>query len=272
MIKNKYYNWYNVIVNHAKSQQRIKGTGEYYESHHIMPKSLGGDNSKDNLVLLTAKEHVVCHHLLTKCTEGTDRAKMNYAFWSLVNGWGDFRTGYRITARQYTKLKEDIARQISANNTGRPSTPASPEGLERIRQAAKMRPRKRGEDNPLYGTKRPGVGGRKKGTGWSEQERITQMEVRSAPGYHDFLKNPERGRKISESQKGRPGTATGTIWCNDGVREYQVTEIPLGFVKGRLITNASKKGMRWFNNGIDNRQFKDGEQPAGFTHGRISKK
>jgi hypothetical protein len=273
MMNNKYYIWYNTIINHAINQHRVKGGDIFYENHHIIPKSLGGDNSKSNLVLLTAKEHVVCHHLLTKFTVGPEKSKMNYAFWSLVNGWGNTRSGHRITARQYANLKEEIAKQISKQNTGRPSAPVSPEGLERIRLAAKQRPRKRGKDNHNFGKKRPGIGGRKKGTGWSETERANQMKTRSVPGYHDFLKNPERGKKISDSQKGRPGTSTGTIWCNDGVKEYQVTEIPIGFNKGRLnIKNAAKIGLRWFNNGIENRQFRDGKQPEGFNNGRIRKK
>lgn len=272
MIKNKYYNWYFDIINQAKSQHRVKGRDIFYESHHITPKSMGGNNTKDNLVLLTAKEHLVCHHLLTKFTEGKDKSKMIYAFWAIVNGWGDFRTGHKITARQYEQLKQEIAKQISKNNTGKPSPPKSLEGLERIRASAKRQPRRTGVDNPLYGTKRPGVGGRKKGTGWSEQERKKQMEIRSVPGYHDFLKDPNRNRKISESQKGRQGTSTGTVWCNDGVKEYQVTEIPAGFNRGRLITNAGKLGLRWFNDGNINKQFREGEQPEGFNHGRISKK
>lgn len=38
----------------------------YIEEHHILPRSLGGGDSKDNLVKLTAREHFICHLLLTK--------------------------------------------------------------------------------------------------------------------------------------------------------------------------------------------------------------
>lgn len=272
MIHNKYYNWYNSIVNSATAQCRQKGAGTYYELHHILPKSMGGTDEKSNLVLLTAKEHVVCHHLLTKMTTGQDKSKMLYAYWSLINGWGDHRKKHRITPRQYAKLKEEIAMQISEMNSGRIGIPCSPENKEAARKRML-------ENNPMKGkvpfnkgTKRPGIGGRKKGTGWSQEERLVQMEVRSRPGYHDFLSDPARAKKISETQKGRPGTSTGTIWCNDGVNEYQVTELPDGYKKGRLITNSSKKGMRWFNDGTVNRQFKDGSEPEGFKHGRIPKK
>jgi len=118
----------------------------------------------------------------------------------------------------------------------------------------------------------PNHGGRKKGTNWSDEERESQMKVRSKIGYYDYLKNPERGLKISKAQRGRKGTSTGKIWYNDGKNEFYGDIVPQGFVAGRLITNTSKIGMRWFNNGTINRQFREGSQPEGFIHGRIIKK
>ena len=38
----------------------------YRERHHIVPKCLGGDDSEDNLVYLTAEEHYIAHQLLVK--------------------------------------------------------------------------------------------------------------------------------------------------------------------------------------------------------------
>ncbi len=54
----------------------------YYETHHIIPKSLGGSNNKDNLVKLTAREHFVCHFLLANMYEYKSESwyKMNKAF------------------------------------------------------------------------------------------------------------------------------------------------------------------------------------------------
>lgn len=85
-ISNKYSKWYFNIINKAKIQNRIKGFGIYYESHHIIPSSLGGNNKITNKVLLTFKEHFVCHHLLTKMCEGENKMKMCYAFFSMKRG------------------------------------------------------------------------------------------------------------------------------------------------------------------------------------------
>ena len=60
----EYIESYSDIVDQAKSRGLIKPEDGYYEIHHILPKSKGGTDSIDNLVLLTMPEHIVCHILL----------------------------------------------------------------------------------------------------------------------------------------------------------------------------------------------------------------
>jgi hypothetical protein len=80
-LENKYTVWYYSIVNKAKDRT-VDG---YVEKHHIVPKTLGGNNHKDNIVSLTAREHFICHLLLTKMLTGQDRQKMVYALHMLSN-------------------------------------------------------------------------------------------------------------------------------------------------------------------------------------------
>lgn len=68
-VENKYFKYYYSIVDRAKSRT-IYG---YKERHHIIPKSLGGSNNKENIVDLTAREHFICHLLLTKMTDGKNK-------------------------------------------------------------------------------------------------------------------------------------------------------------------------------------------------------
>jgi hypothetical protein len=58
----------------------------YVECHHIVPKSLGGTNDNSNLVNLSAREHFICHLLLTKMySEGTSNYyKMIKAFMMML--------------------------------------------------------------------------------------------------------------------------------------------------------------------------------------------
>ena len=58
-LQNKYTHWYYNIIQQAKN--RILKSP--YERHHIIPRSLGGNNLKENIVKLTAQEHFVCHLL-----------------------------------------------------------------------------------------------------------------------------------------------------------------------------------------------------------------
>jgi len=57
-----YQEHYNRLINRARN--RI--LDEYTEVHHILPRCLGGDNTKENLVRLTPEEHYVAHQLLVR--------------------------------------------------------------------------------------------------------------------------------------------------------------------------------------------------------------
>jgi len=59
---------YNELILRAKL--RVKPEG-YFEKHHVIPRSLGGSDSKDNLVNLTAREHFISHCLLARIHGGT---------------------------------------------------------------------------------------------------------------------------------------------------------------------------------------------------------
>lgn len=74
--ESKYTTWYCSIIANALNTNK-EG---YTERHHIIPKSLGGDDSNANLVRLSAREHFVVHWLLTKMVQGEDARKMKYAF------------------------------------------------------------------------------------------------------------------------------------------------------------------------------------------------
>jgi hypothetical protein len=61
-IDNRYYKIYNTLVSRARG--RLEPIG--YEKHHIIPKSLGGTNSPDNLIHFTTKEHRIAHKLIIR--------------------------------------------------------------------------------------------------------------------------------------------------------------------------------------------------------------
>ncbi|WP_396189434.1 HNH endonuclease signature motif containing protein [Flavobacterium sp.] len=67
-----YQKVYNSIIDAAQLRNAKKGDLLILESHHIVPKSCGGSNKKENLVNLTLKEHYICHLLLERMYRGSE--------------------------------------------------------------------------------------------------------------------------------------------------------------------------------------------------------
>lgn len=111
-IDNKYTKCYYSIINNAKSRISING---YMERHHIIPKSLGGNNKKENIISLTAKEHFICHLLLTKMVNGNSKRKMIFASNMMLQG----KHRYVPTGKIYQQIKEQFAISISEQNKGK---------------------------------------------------------------------------------------------------------------------------------------------------------
>jgi hypothetical protein len=88
-INSKYTNWYiNIVTNAQKrglDRKKIKQEIGYIEQHHILPKSFNtiDINNKKNLVMLTPKEHFICHLCLAKMFTGFLKNKMIHALWRL---------------------------------------------------------------------------------------------------------------------------------------------------------------------------------------------
>ena len=70
----KYHLHYNTLIENARD--RILPSDTYKESHHIIPRSLGGSDDRNNLVDLTAREHYIAHLLLAKMHGGEQKRKM----------------------------------------------------------------------------------------------------------------------------------------------------------------------------------------------------
>ena len=140
MSENKYTKLYYKITSNAK--QRI--TEGYTEHHHIIPESMGGTTTAENMVHLTAREHFICHWLLVKMTEGKDRSDMLYALNGMrAENKHQKRYNTKITARVYEKYRIEFAENHSKRMKGRPAwnkgVPQTDDHKEKNRQAALQR-------------------------------------------------------------------------------------------------------------------------------------
>lgn len=109
-INNKYTSLYYRIIKAASAREQIS----YTELHHIIPKSLNGSNTPNNLVLLTAREHFICHWLLIKMVDGENKKKMVFAL-KMLNASNQKQHRYKtkITSRIYDKLKVTYSIMLS---------------------------------------------------------------------------------------------------------------------------------------------------------------
>jgi hypothetical protein len=96
-----YQNIYNQIINRAKNRT----LNEYKESHHVIPKCLGGSNEKENLVDLTAREHFLCHKLLVEIYPNNE--KLLWALWLMAIGKQrrNKTEPYNVSSRAYERIK-----------------------------------------------------------------------------------------------------------------------------------------------------------------------
>lgn len=91
---------------------QVRTVLEYTEKHHIVPRCLGGGDSKSNLTNLTAKEHYLAHYLLTKIHP--TNYKLFHAFSSMARVSPTTKREY--TAKQYEKMSKARSIAMKENN------------------------------------------------------------------------------------------------------------------------------------------------------------
>jgi hypothetical protein len=110
----KYHKWYDSII-----ERRRANTPEgYVERHHIIPHCLGGSNDNSNIVKLTAREHFVCHLLLTKMfpDDINKTSKMVVAWcWMAYNQNGE--RDYKVNSRLFETRKIFCSKFLSKIQT-----------------------------------------------------------------------------------------------------------------------------------------------------------
>ena len=167
-INNKYTKWYKTIVNNAKNRI-LEG---YSETHHIIPKSLGGTNNNDNLVRLTAKEHFICHLLLTKMTNSDQRRKMSYALWLMCNLKNHLQSDRHIpNSNTYDMVRRSHASVVSQSQKGVSKSYSSFAGKKHTAKTLALQSElKLGNKNPNFGvTQKPE---------WNEKKSIAQRGIK----------------------------------------------------------------------------------------------
>ena len=145
----------------ARAQHRtLEG---YVEKHHIIPKCLGGDNSKSNIVKLTAEEHFIAHLLLLRIHPKKHRLAV--AMFMMAR-----RAGKVLTNKLFGELK----RRAAENKRGKRHTEET---------KAKISKLKKGQPSP------------NKGKPVSEEQK---MKISLA---NKGKVSPNKGKTLTDAQK-----------------------------------------------------------------------
>jgi hypothetical protein len=112
-------NYKRIYDNIIQKRIKIACDSKYTEKHHVIPKSLGGTDDASNIVRLSAREHFLCHLLLTKIyVEGTlEWCKMINAFAYMCWAQSDEQQRY-VNSRFYQTLKTSFSKVQSIQQSG----------------------------------------------------------------------------------------------------------------------------------------------------------
>ena len=187
-INNKYKKWYDSIVVRAKTRKLEC----YIERHHILPRCLGGTDDVDNIAELTAREHFICHRLLSKFVIGTFYKK------KMLNAIGKFVQCNSNQHRNLTSKQYEIARAaIAEANSNREYT----DGMrDKMRKAAIGR-------DPWN----KGLTGKQEYPDYAKQKLSDMYAEKTFEDRFGQEKATEIKKKISESRLGKPSGMLGKI-------------------------------------------------------------
>lgn len=282
-----YAKLYNQITTHA---QQTPQTG-YTEDHHIIPRCMDGPDTPDNIVTLSARQHFICHWLLTKMHP--EHAGLRYAFHMMFHPTS---AGTRVSdwtttrSRAYAYNKERCAVATGDRWRGVPKPDGQKEKIRlgtisrwantesRVVQSSKLM----GNKNSL-GSPRPHTDDIKRLIGERVREYYqtnphprsgkkhtpeTIAKIKEAKRLNPFKASPEQraarslnqqGKRQPPSQKQKVAAALSATWAvttPDGVRMTVVNLrqfcLAHDLSQGNLVTHGHTKGYRAMKLVLDN--------------------
>lgn len=106
-----YQRIYNAIISKRKLSPLKKSSSTYTEVHHIIPRCLGGNDAKENLIRLTVREHFIAHMMLTKMYPDSNGLRLTAYLMCKHTTY----EGIKIRSRIYENLRiEHIKTIVSA--------------------------------------------------------------------------------------------------------------------------------------------------------------
>jgi hypothetical protein len=225
-LENKYTIYYYSIINLAKHKEPVG----YCERHHIIPKSLGGSDTTDNIVALTAREHFVCHLLLTKMTEGNNKRLMHHAVGRFIQN--SPLQNRRFTSWEYSKIRENI----SIARTGKKH---SGDARKKMSEKAKGRiPHNKGKTGYTHSAE-------------SNLKRSNKLKGKTFEERFGFERAKEIKQKITNSLLGKPGGMLGKKHSEETKNKIKESNA-LKMHETRIKMSESRKGIKFSEEHLKN--------------------
>lgn len=163
-----YQKLYNNLVDSAR-----KNSEGYLETHHIVPKCMGGNDDKDNLVKMTARQHFIAHWLLYKIYRSSTLAHAWFSMCRCGAGQDERYVNSKHFAKARAALSIALSESMRGNNNGFFGKKHTEESKRKIREKRKLQVT-------------------------TEETKRKMSETRTG-----VVKSEEHRRKIGESGKGK---------------------------------------------------------------------
>jgi hypothetical protein len=191
----------------------------YVEKHHIVPRCLGGTDSKENIVNLYPEEHYLAHLLLCKLNDGN--SKLLYAAMNMTSG-AMINNGKRNN-KAYGWLRRQYAESMSGDNNPNRRNPEIQKkaGLKRVGQ-------KRTEET------RARMSAAQKGRTFTEEtKRNMAIAAKNRPPVSEDTR-----KKLSVKSKGRIGPWAGKTMSAETKAKMSASQ------QGKKMSEEAKAKMK----------------------------
>lgn len=121
--RNKYRNLYIRLINKCFTMTESE-LGGYNEKHHILPKCMGGNNDRSNLIILPIRYHIMAHIVLLEAYP--DNIGLAFAVHMMMNGSlsedivmsnRTTEINRRFSTRFIAIVRENAIKLMSGNNS-----------------------------------------------------------------------------------------------------------------------------------------------------------
>jgi len=223
-----YKHIYDSLIYKCKNREK---PNSYTERHHILPRCMQGNDTEDNLVFLTAKEHFVAHHLL--CKIYPTNPKLWFAFNAMVH-WRSKNTNKRtdvvkLTASQYEQLRIKRNETISKLMSGRFVSEETKEKIRKINSGKKL-----SQDHKNKISQKA-----------KQVKHTAEWNKKVSEGLKKYKCTPEHGRHIAEAKKGKHinynMNSAKRFQNQGGVNNLQAIKY---YIDGELI-GCQKEAILW---------------------------